>query len=125
MLSEEDVWSELRGIVDPCSVSVGLSLNIVQMGLVERLEVQGDAVTVYLRVTTPGCLTALVFERAIRERIERLSSIETVCVVHGDSLTWSEAAMSADALDQLRGLRARRPGGARPASDRAAQQQAL
>ncbi len=47
---ETQVWEVLRGVIDP---EVGI--NIVDLGLVYGVDVDGDDVKVTMTLTTPGC----------------------------------------------------------------------
>jgi metal-sulfur cluster biosynthetic enzyme len=49
-LSEENVRKSLRGVKDP-----ELSLNIVDLGLIYDVEVEGGDVDVKMTLTSPGC----------------------------------------------------------------------
>jgi metal-sulfur cluster biosynthetic enzyme len=50
MMTEQQVVDVLRGVTDP-----ELGLNIVDLGLVEQVAVDGDAVAVSLIMTSPAC----------------------------------------------------------------------
>lgn len=48
--TKEAVWEVLHGVFDP---EVGI--NIVDLGLVYGIEIEGDDVRVVMTLTTPGC----------------------------------------------------------------------
>jgi metal-sulfur cluster biosynthetic enzyme len=48
--SESAVWNALRGVVDP-----ELDCNIVDLGLVYGVAIEGARVRVTMTLTTPGC----------------------------------------------------------------------
>lgn len=83
-------------VVDPCSISAGVPLDIVEMGLVTHVSVEstGD-VRVGLRLTTPGCLVGLLtFEREIKRHVGVLEGVRSILVEYGDPLSWTEDDIS-------------------------------
>ncbi|MEI7546485.1 MAG: iron-sulfur cluster assembly protein [Actinomycetota bacterium] len=51
-----DLMERLGGVMDPCSIGVGSPIDIVSMGLVERIDIDDDgATTVHLVLTQPSC----------------------------------------------------------------------
>ncbi len=47
---EEEVRESLRNVIDP-----EIGLNVVELGLIRNLEVEGDATNVTMILTTPFC----------------------------------------------------------------------
>ncbi len=50
LVPESDLWNALRGVIDP-----ELGMNLVDLGLIYDLRVEGAQVRVAMTVTTPGC----------------------------------------------------------------------
>jgi len=50
MISEEKVLELLKGVIDP-----EIGLDIVSLGLVYKVEVNEESITVTMTLTTPGC----------------------------------------------------------------------
>ncbi len=50
LLTEQSVLEQLRQVVDP-----EVDCNIVDLGLIYNLEIQGSKVSVQMTLTTPGC----------------------------------------------------------------------
>jgi len=98
-----EVLSELDRIVDPCSQALGTPVGLVGMGMIERLDVTGNAVSVAVLPTFPACLFQGKFEIEIETRLRALRWCDRVTVgfVHGD-VTWDESRMSAAARARLR-----------------------
>lgn len=71
--SVERVREALRGVVDP---EVGL--DVVAMGLVYGVAVEGRRVRVRHTLTTPGCPMGDVLRRGIEEAVRSLSGVEEV-----------------------------------------------
>ncbi len=49
-MTEREAWEALAGVVDP-----ELGIDIVELGLVYAVELDGDAVGVTMTLTTAGC----------------------------------------------------------------------
>ena len=75
-----EVLDEIDAIVDPCSRSLGRPVGLVAMGIVERLDVAGDKVTVLLLPTFPTCLFRGFFEEEIRQRVGALAWCRDVAI---------------------------------------------
>lgn len=80
----------LRQIIDP-----DVGVNIVDLGLVERVVEQDGAVHVALLMTTPACPQAGFMKDEVRRLIPG-ASVEVL-----DSPLWQPARMSAAAKAQL------------------------
>ena len=93
-----EVLDRLDAIVDPCSRSLGRPAGLVAMGIVERLDVAGDGVTVLLLPTFPTCLFRGFFEEEIRERVGALPWCRGVAIEFcpADRL-WDPSRMAAAA----------------------------
>ena len=74
-IDKEQVLDALRQVIDP-----ELGINIVDMGLIYGIEIQGDRVHVKMTLTTPGCpmsapLVAMA-DAAIREGVPEAETVE-------------------------------------------------
>ncbi len=96
------VLAAIDRIVDPCSQALGRPVGLVGMGIIERLDITGNAVSVSLLPTFPACLFQGKFEDEIGARVGALPWCEIVTVgfVHG-SVTWDESRLSAAARATL------------------------
>ncbi len=95
-------WDALRGVYDP-----ELRLDVVSLGLVYDVCVEGDALVVEMTMTTPGCPASEVLPEMVRgaivEAIERVARVE-VRVVWDPP--WSPAMIDEEAARAL-GFRSR------------------
>jgi metal-sulfur cluster biosynthetic enzyme len=101
-VQQEEVVHILNEILDPCSVAAGTSIGLVEMGMIDTLEVCGDAVSVGLLPTVPGCIYSGVFANEITRRLKELSwcgEVEVKISVTG--VIWDEDRMSANARKRL------------------------
>jgi len=101
-VSREAVETRLRRVMDPCSVVNGTDLDIVEMGLLEDVAVDGDHVTVSLHVTSPMCTMVSYFVKEVRREVGALDGVETVDLVADDGLTWAPSDMSDRARERRR-----------------------
>jgi metal-sulfur cluster biosynthetic enzyme len=112
-----EALAAIDAIADPCSISLGHPIGLAGMGMVERLDVEGGAVSVLLLPTFPTCLFRGVFEEEIAVRLRALPWCTSVAVAFCPAeQDWDESRMSPEALAALR--RPARP--ARRAGRRAA-----
>jgi metal-sulfur cluster biosynthetic enzyme len=108
----EAVLAAADEISDPCSVAAAQPLGIAEMGLVRELILTptsgGHAVQIVLRLTAPGCLYWVYFERELRARIAALTGVTEVVVRRDPSYDWSEDDIAPVARRRLAEGRARR-----------------
>ena len=90
MITETDIHQALRQVIDP-----DIGVNILDLGLVERVLVKPDGISVALIMTTPACpQSAYISDEA--ERVIRAASHEDVSVSVRvlDSPFWEPGRMS-------------------------------
>ena len=68
----EQVLDALRPIIDP-----DLGKNIVDLGFVKNLRIDGSRVSFTIELTTPACPVKAEFEREARERVLALEGVES------------------------------------------------
>jgi metal-sulfur cluster biosynthetic enzyme len=104
-----EAMAALDAIYDPCSISIGCPIGLVGMGIIDRLEVDGAAVTVSVLPTFPDCMFRTVFEEKIEKGLTALAWCSEVSVRFCPAdQAWDETRMSEEALGSL-GRRARSP----------------
>lgn len=100
MLSEERVREALRTVIDP-----EIGINVVDLGLVYRVEIRGNRVHVAMTMTTQACPLHNVLTEAAQAAIgEAAPEAEGVHVEMVWDPPWSPAMMS-DAAKQKLGWR--------------------
>lgn len=102
------ILGQLEQVIDPCSVSAGAPLSIVQMGMLSGCTIDDQGrVEVRLRLSSPGCLMGgLMFAPDIEHRLSQLDGISAVEVELDDPHTWSEDAISPEGRARLAAVRA-------------------
>jgi len=99
-IDPETVRENLRGIVDPCSDSRGIGNDIVELGLVESIDVDGGDVTVHMRMTTPTCTMIGYFVDEMKAQLEPLDGVDSVTVEADSGLNWSPELMEEQARER-------------------------
>jgi metal-sulfur cluster biosynthetic enzyme len=97
------VMRALDEIHDPCSVSIGVPIGLVGMGIIDEVEIIGERVAVTLLPTFPDCLFRGVFEAKIEEALTAIPwcRATTVSFCAADQ-GWDESRMSNEARQRLR-----------------------
>lgn len=115
-MSSENLSGRVRAAVndvsDPCSVSQGLPTGLVDMGLLCGVELSDSSegqqdVSIELRLTAPGCLYAIYFEREIRERLDAMSDVGQIEIDFSREFDWSPDDIAPHIQRQLKERRER------------------
>jgi metal-sulfur cluster biosynthetic enzyme len=96
------VATALDTIVDPCSATIGHPIGLVGMGMVERVDVSGGAVSVLLLPTFPACVFLGFFEAEIEKQLLQLPWCDSVSVTFCPAgQGWDESRMRPSARAAL------------------------
>jgi metal-sulfur cluster biosynthetic enzyme len=99
---KDEVERILDEIVDPCSAASGVPIGLAEMGIVDKVVVDGGTVFIRLIPTFPGCVYTGVFANEIKQRLHDLDWPEEVNVeLAADAIVWDEERMSAGARERL------------------------
>jgi metal-sulfur cluster biosynthetic enzyme len=93
---EELVWDELRKCYDP-----EIPLNIVDLGLVYSVAVQGGQANIKMTLTSPGCHLGGQIAGTVQERVLSLEAIEEANVELVWDPPWHQSMISADGRKTL------------------------
>jgi metal-sulfur cluster biosynthetic enzyme len=106
MVSREQVTAALRKVVDPCSIATGVPIDLVDMGMLRDIRIDGSHVEVQLRFTSPVCWQASNIVTAIEENLMAIDGVERVtCETRSGAWEWKPEMMAASAQARLRRLR--------------------
>ena len=98
--SLDDVIQALRDCHDPCCRD--RQISVVDMGLIEKVEIQGRDVAIKMVLTTGWCpFVARLFEM-VQEKVGALRGVENVDVGVVWDPVWTPARMSEEARGRLR-----------------------
>lgn len=92
----ERVVEALRNVHDP-----ELGINIVDLGLVYGVEIEGDSVHVTYTLTTMGCPIGPLIEAEIRQFLEGVDGVENIEAEMVLRPAWSPEMMSEEAKAAL------------------------
>lgn len=104
-VSDAAVLGCLNTIGDPCSAAHGQGMGIVDMGLIDRLEIDpAGHVDIRLRLTSPCCGMVGYFIEEAKTRVRALEGVAGVAVEADHGLDWSPSMMSEEAQRRRRAL---------------------
>ena len=88
--TEEQIWRQLRLVPEPCGLLMRESLDICQMGLVEKVECDaGGSVQVELVLTDTSCVHFTGMRRYITDVLMALPGITSVTVTVSTTELWT------------------------------------
>ena len=96
MLSKGECLEALKNVIDP-----EIGLNIVDVGLIYRIEPKEDSIEVDFTLTSPGCPLADTIMADIVRELQRASGIENVIPQLVWNPPWSIDFMSEEARLEL------------------------
>jgi metal-sulfur cluster biosynthetic enzyme len=96
MVSQEQVIDKLKECLDP-----ELGVNIVDLGLVYDVNIEGHRIYVLMTLTAPGCPLDSYFVRDITSRLKTLKGVSDVSVELTFDPPWSPSKMSGESKDLL------------------------
>jgi ATP-binding protein involved in chromosome partitioning len=94
---KSQIQTELGKVLDPCSCMSDHPISILDLGLVERIEVDDGDVTIDLLLTSQLCTYFLDMADEVVERVEALDGVDNV-EVHQDTSgqIWTQDRMAAE-----------------------------
>lgn len=100
---EARVRDALEEVIDPCSAAQGYGFSVVEMGLLDRVDIEDGHVTVHLLLTTPTCMMVDRFVKQIDDHVAPLDGVESVELETDDGLSWRPSMMTESAREQRAG----------------------
>jgi len=91
-LTSEDVLEALRVVEDP-----ELGMDVVDLGLVYEVKVEGDAVSVIYSLTSMGCPAGAQIEQDIKVVVASMDGVSAVTTELTFTPPWTPDKMSDDA----------------------------
>jgi len=88
----ESVTAALGGVFDPCSLSTGVPLSVIDMGLVTELTVNDvGVVTIGMRPTSAMCTLIAGIMTEVEDTVARVPGVSSVQVSLNNNTLWTEA----------------------------------
>lgn len=95
-ITSQDAWAALRTILDP-----EFGINIVDLGLIYRVECRGAEIAVTMTLTTEYCPSGNWIYEGVKKCLEALPGAETVNVAMVFEPPWTPAMLSEAARSEL------------------------
>ena len=85
----ERLVDALRKIAEPCSIAMRGSMDIVDMGLIGDLRIEGGDVVVELVLTDPPCAPFRSLQSYIGDVLKAVDGVESVKVLQSTAMLWT------------------------------------
>lgn len=96
MVSQESVLEAIKQIIDP-----EIGINIVDMGLIYDVDVNGTTVDISMTLTSPSCPAGGQIVNGTQHVTQQMDGVDEVNVNVVWTPRWSMEMMSEDAKDEL------------------------
>lgn len=96
MVTENEVMDALRECYDP-----EIPVNIVDLGFVRGIDIEGDSVHIKLTLTTPGCPMHQRIGDDVRDKVLGIEGVKDVEVEFVFDSPWTPDEMSDEAKKKL------------------------
>lgn len=103
MVSKEEVMNRLKQCYDP-----EIPVNIVDLGLIYDVTVEGEIVHVKMTLTAPGCPMHSLIARDVRNKLESMEGVKEAKVEMVWEPRWTPDRISPEAKFKL-GIRTEGP----------------
>ncbi len=87
--TRDAVLAQLGTVLDPCSIGMGVPVNLEEMGLVEEVRVDSGHVHVRLVLTDTSCVFFGDIRRHVVDAIRVLEGVDDVAVEIDASIMWT------------------------------------
>ncbi|QGA80163.1 metal-sulfur cluster assembly factor [Candidatus Nanohalobium constans] len=91
-ISEDQIMEQLEEVVDP-----EFDINIVDLGLIYEVTVEGNKVDILMTLTTRGCPFHGIFRDIINEELNKLDGVEEIDIELTFDPHWDPEMMSDEA----------------------------
>jgi metal-sulfur cluster biosynthetic enzyme len=99
VLTEERVREELKTVVDP-----EIGLDVINLGLIYDVKIDGDKVAVVMTLTSPGCPVAGMFLASVKTAVEGIPGVGECSVDLTFNPPWDPRTHASDEAKMMMGL---------------------
>lgn len=96
MITKEVVYDQLKKVLDP-----ELHINIVDLGLIYDVKVEGRDVAIISTLTFPGCPLGSVIHQGIKEKVGKIKGIGKIDLKITFDPPWDLSRVSDEAKERL------------------------
>lgn len=96
MVTQDQIIEKLKLCLDP-----ELGINIVDLGLVYGINIDGSGVNILMTLTTPGCPLDSYFVKDITSRVKLIKGVTDVAIEVTFDPPWVPSKMSDETRDIL------------------------
>jgi metal-sulfur cluster biosynthetic enzyme len=104
-VSLEQVHSAIRRVVDPCSIATGVPIDLIDMGLLKSVALDGHRVQVTLILTSPMCWQITNIVEALTSNLREIPGVRVADVQIDTADMWMPDMMAPSAQARLRRVR--------------------
>jgi len=96
MVTKDEIIATLKKCYDP-----EIPINIVDLGLVYDIAIDGEKVGIKMTLTAPGCPASGYISQDVKKKVESMPGVKKADVVVVWEPAWSPAMMSETAKKQF------------------------
>jgi metal-sulfur cluster biosynthetic enzyme len=97
-----EIWRRVQSVEDPCHVLAGYPLTIADLGIVNRVELDGGYVEIGITYTELGCSFAPRILQRLEQELTAVPGVTSMDVVYEPFPPWTPDRMSPRAQELYR-----------------------
>lgn len=99
VIDEAEVIEMLKAVTDP-----EIGIDIVNLGLVYGVDIEGSSVKVRMTLTSMGCPATGLIEFQAKEAVGTVDGVENVTVEFGFDPPWSPDSMTEEGKEMMQAM---------------------
>jgi len=98
-ITEDRIREELKNVMDP-----EIGLDVINLGLIYDVKVDGSAVSILMTLTSPGCPVAGMFLANVRSAVEAIPGVAACTVDLTFTPPWDPRSHASEEAKMMLGL---------------------